>query len=430
MFLPAIKQISVYRHMLHFKQPAGTSRGVYLTRKLWLVALESENFTAVGECAPLPDLSCDAMSDEQYERHLVDFCSLFMTMIKDKEASVNLGSVQEPIVENSGLQQELHVENSRLLKDSHAGHLRVDNLNLIHQVQDLHKLLPAELAIKMQGYPSMLFALESAVLQLHSQSLIFAHSPFACENTGIPINGLIWMGDFQQMFKRLQAKMEQGFRCIKLKIGAIDFNQELSLLQHIREHFSPEQIEIRVDANGAFKVEEASHKLEQLAAFNLHSIEQPIKAGQWDSMRKLCDSTPLPIALDEELIGVNEREQKIKLLETIRPQYIILKPSLHGGLSGALEWIELAQERGIGNWITSALESNIGLSVIAQFAGLLQPTMPQGLGTGQLFTDNIDFPLSIHKDALYLDHKSALENPPQILSYLKQHNAQCVAVIK
>lgn len=201
-------------------------------------------------------------------------------------------------------------------------------------------------------------------------------------------------------------------------------------MQHIREHFSPEQIEIRVDANGAFKVEEAARKLEQLAAFNLHSIEQPIKAGQWDSMRKLCDSTPLPIALDEELIGVNEREQKIKLLETIHPQYIILKPSLHGGLSGALEWIELAQERGIGYWITSALESNIGLSVIAQFAGLLQTTMPQGLGTGQLFTDNIDFPLSIRKDALYLDHDAAIKNPPQILSYLKQHNAQCVAVIR
>lgn len=419
MFLPAIKQISVYRHMLHFKQPAGTSRGVYLTRKLWLVALEAENFTAVGESAPLPDLSCDAMSDEQYERHLVDFCSLFMQMIKGEESSVNLGLMQEHSVENSSL-----VQASPSCKES------VSNLNLIHQVQDLHNILPAELKVKMLGFPSMLFALESAVLQLHSQSLIFAHSPFVCEHVGIPINGLIWMGDFQQMFERLQAKMEQGFRCIKLKIGAIDFNQELSLMQHIREHFSPEQIEIRVDANGAFKVEEASHKLEQLSAFNLHSIEQPIKAGQWDSMRKLCDSTPLPIALDEELIGVNEREQKIKLLETIHPQYIILKPSLHGGLSGALEWIELAQERGIGYWITSALESNIGLSVIAQFAGLLQTTMPQGLGTGQLFTDNIDFPLSIHKDALYLDHESALANPPQILSYLKQHNAQCVAVIK
>ena len=223
------------------------------------------------------------------------------------------------------------------------------------------------------------------------------------------------MGNFDEMYHRIQKKMKQGFRCIKLKIGAIDFEKELELLAHIRRHFSPEQIELRVDANGAFSPDEALEKLKRLAEYRLHSIEQPIRAGQWQEMAKLCTETPLPIALDEELIGINLPEKKVELLDTIRPQYIILKPSLHGGIIGSEEWIELAAERGIGSWVTSALESNIGLNAIAQWTATLLPTLPQGLGTGLLFTDNIDYPLHIGGDCLWFDPNM---QEPDILKWL------------
>ena len=203
------------------------------------------------------------------------------------------------------------------------------------------------------------------------------------------------------MYRRIEEKMKAGFRCIKVKIGAIDFERELELLAHIRQHFSPQEIELRVDANGAFSPADAPRKLEQLSQFHLHSIEQPIRAGQWEEMSKLCQETPIPIALDEELIGINHSERKRQLLDTIRPQYIILKPSLHGGLHGSEEWIKLAKERGIGSWVTSALESNVGLNSIAQWCATLNPQMPQGLGTGQLFTDNIPYPLAIQGDCLW-----------------------------
>lgn len=400
MLMPAIKKVTVFRHLLHFKQPAGTSRGVYLTRKLWLVALSTNSYTAVGECAPLPDLSCDALPDEQYEQRLVEFCSELLQ-----------------------LSQRGHDSSSSVAPTSSDA---TAQSSIITEPQKVYEIVPEPLRGRMQNYPSMLFGLESALLKLQAHSLVFSQSPFT-QGQGLQINGLIWMGDFKQMFARLQDKMAQGFKCIKLKIGAIDFEQELSLLSHIREHFTPEQIEIRVDANGAFSPEDALTKLERLSQFKLHSIEQPIKAGQWTAMQQLCQHTPLPIALDEELIGVNQRALKIELLETIRPQYIILKPSLHGGLSGALEWIELAKERQIGYWITSALESNIGLNVIAQFAGLLRPNIPQGLGTGQLFTDNIDYPLHIKQDALFIDAEAAKRNPPQVLDYLEHSQAKVIA---
>ena len=223
------------------------------------------------------------------------------------------------------------------------------------------------------------------------------------------------MGNFDEMYHRIEEKMKAGFRCIKLKIGAIDFEKELELLAHIRQHFSPEQIELRVDANGAFSPTDALDKLKRLSEYQLHSIEQPIRAGQWEEMAKLCEQTPFPIALDEELIGVNDRPTKEALLDTIRPQYIILKPSLHGGISGSEEWIELAAEREIGSWVTSALESNIGLNAIAQWTATLMPTLPQGLGTGLLFTDNIDYPLHIEGDCLWYDPNV---QEPDILKWL------------
>lgn len=337
--------VSITERTLHFRQPAGTSRGVYTTRRSWFVTLTSPQkpgVKGVGECAPLPDLSCDALAD--YEEILQDACRLVAT----------------------------------------TGRTNFDEL---------------------RPYPSMLFGLETALAQYEAGgSPALFDTAFGRGEEGIPINGLVWMGSFAEMSSRLEEKLQQGFRCIKLKIGAIDFEQELALVRHIREAFGKEQLELRVDANGGFTPANAMQRLEALAPYGIHSIEQPIRQRQWDAMAKLCRESPIPIALDEELIGVNSPEQKAELLDTIRPAFIVLKPSLHGGMSGSREWIQLARERGIGSWITSALESNVGLNAIAHFcASVYGPhvSMPQGLGTGQLFTDNIDMPLLIRGDRLW-----------------------------
>lgn len=354
----------IEERVLHFKQPAGTSRGVYLTRKIWLVYLSEGDKTGVGECAPLPDLSCDAMDDEAYTSILNKVCEDFCQ----------------------------------------TGELDVDFL---------------------RDYPSMLFGLETATLSLQ-QALLQAQGPrvvggtvpepvegpkgilfdtaFSRGEVGIPINGLVWMGSYDEMLRRMEEKLEKGFRCIKLKIGAIDFDKELDLIKKIRARFSFHEVELRLDANGAFKPEEALYKLELLSQYAIHSIEQPIRQGQWAYMAELCRESPLPIALDEELIGVNDPEMKRHMLNIIKPRYIILKPSLHGGMMGCREWISMAREMGIGSWITSALESNIGLNAIAQFASDVYGdhiTMPQGLGTGQLFTDNIPMGLCIQNNRLF-----------------------------
>ena len=349
-------KVAIIPKTLHFKQPAGTSRGIYTTRKVWYIVMtdtENPNHFGVGECAPLPALSCDDVPE--YEDVL-------------EETRRRLEENTERVLEN------------------------------------------------LEAYPSIRFGVETALTHYQARSLQFWHTPFSKGKEGIPINGLIWMGNFDEMYQRIEEKMKAGFRCIKLKIGAIDFEKELELLAHIRRHFSPEQIELRVDANGAFSPNDALEKLKRLSEYQLHSIEQPIRAGQWEEMAKLCEYTPFPIALDEELIGINRREDKIRLLDTIRPQYIILKPSLHGGISGSEEWIELAAERGIGSWVTSALESNIGLNAIAQWTATLMPTLPQGLGTGMLFTDNIDYPLHIEGDCLWFDPE---EKEPDIINWLK-----------
>ena len=356
-------QIEIIPKTLHFKQPAGTSRGVYTTRKVWYIVMtntQNPNHFGVGECAPLPALSSDDVP--QYEEVLHETC--------------------------------------RRLEEN----MKANPENAFTSLDYL------------KAYPSIRFGVETALAHYRAGSLQFWHTPFSKGKEGIPINGLIWMGNFDEMYHRIEEKMQAGFLCIKLKIGAIDFEKELELLAHIRQHFTPEQIELRVDANGAFSPTDALDKLNRLAEYQLHSIEQPIRAGQWNDMAKLCECTPFPIALDEELIGINDREQKIALLETIRPQYIILKPSLHGGISGSEEWIELAAERGIGSWVTSALESNIGLNAIAQWTATLMPTLPQGLGTGLLFTDNIDYPLHIERDCLWYHPE---EEEPDLLEWLK-----------
>ena len=235
------------------------------------------------------------------------------------------------------------------------------------------------------------------------------HGTMPKGEANIPINGLIWMGTFDEMQQRIEQKLNEGFRCIKLKIGAIDFEAELELLKQIRSRFGPRELELRVDANGAFPFEEALYKLELLSQYALHSIEQPIQTGQWAFMSELCREAPLPIALDEELIGVNDPDQKRQMLNIIRPAYIVLKPSLHGGMAGCKEWIDIANDMGIGSWITSALESNIGLHAIARFcigAYGNHIMMPQGLGTGQLFTDNIPMPLEIRGNHLWISPNS------------------------
>lgn len=256
----------------------------------------------------------------------------------------------------------------------------------------------------MRPYPSMLFGMETAERNFEQGGSVIFDTPFTRGEEGIPINGLVWMGSLQEMMSRLEEKMQAGFACVKLKIGAIDFDDEMRLIRHIRNRFGKEYIELRVDANGGFSPAEAPQRLEQLAAYDIHSIEQPIRQRQWTEMARLCRESPLPIALDEELIGVNSKEMKTQMLDFIRPQYIILKPSLHGGMHGTREWKELADKRGIGSWITSALESNVGLNAVAQLAASVYGpgiTMPQGLGTGLLFTDNLPMPLEIRKDRLW-----------------------------
>ena len=343
-------QVKLSSRTLHFIQPAGTSRGVYTTRQSYYVTLSDDNvpgIVGIGECATLPDLSCDAMPPKEYERILKGFCDDLCQSGKiDKEA--------------------------------------------------------------MRPYPSMLFGLETAKRQLDNGGGVdLFNTPFGRGEEGITINGLIWMGTFDEMFQRLEAKLKAGFHCVKLKIGAIDFEKELRLIQHIRQHFSRKEVELRVDANGGFTPDNAMQRLEALAKYDIHSIEQPIRQHQWMEMARLCKNSPLPIPLDEELIGVNDLTEKNQLLDTIQPQYIILKPSLHGGISGTREWIKLAKERGIGSWITSALESNIGLNAIAQLtADIYGPhiTMAQGLGTGQLFSDNIPMPLEIRGEQLWVNN--------------------------
>ena len=249
-------------------------------------------------------------------------------------------------------------------------------------------------------YPSILFGLETAIRHFFAGNWALCDTAFSRGETGIPINGLIWMGDYDCMLSQIEKKMEAGFRCIKLKIGAINFEEELALLRYIRSHFSSKEIELRVDANGAFSPVDAMEKLKRLSELDLHSIEQPIRAGQWEEMARLTSASPLPIALDEELIGYNTLERKQELLSTIRPQYIVIKPSLHGGMCGGDEWITEAEKRHIGWWVTSALESNIGLNAIAQWCATFNNPLPQGLGTGLLFTDNVEVPLEIRKRLL------------------------------
>jgi o-succinylbenzoate synthase len=328
-----------HKYILDFKKPSGTSRGILTQKETWFLVLENDKKKGIGECGILRGLSADDRPD--YEEKLQWVCD-----------HIHLGE--------------------KALWES------------------------------LTGFPSIQFGVEMAFRSLAGENpfLLFP-SDFTSGQESIPINGLIWMGDGVSMKQQIEEKLAQGFRCIKLKIGAIDFDQELQLLHYIRQNFTPGQIEIRVDANGAFNEIDALYKINQLAGFQLHSIEQPIQKRNTDMMAGLCKTTTLPIALDEELIGVFSFQEKEALLQKIKPQYIVLKPSFIGGFRGTDEWILLAEKYNIGWWITSALESNIGLNAIAQFTFLKQNRMPQGLGTGGLFKNNFDCPLEVRNGQLF-----------------------------
>jgi O-succinylbenzoate synthase len=327
-----------FKYILDFKLPSGTSRGVLTQKETWFIVLENEGKKGIGECGLLRGLSIDDRPD--YEDKLKWVCE-----------NIHLG------------EQELW-----------------------------------EVLIE---FPSIQFGVEMAFQSLASENpFILFPSEFTKGQKTILINGLVWMGDEVFMKQQIQEKLSDGFRCIKLKIGAVDFEVELELLRFIRQNFPPEMMEIRVDANGAFDSNIALYKLNQLSEFKLHSIEQPIQKNNTDTMSELCKSTPVPIALDEELIGVFLMEEKEALLQKIQPQYIILKPSFVGGFRGTKEWITVAEKHNIGWWITSALESNIGLNAIAQWTFLQPNSMPQGLGTGALYTNNFDCPLQVSKGHL------------------------------
>lgn len=327
------------KYTLNFKVPSGTSRGVLTQKETWFLVLRDNGRYGIGECGILRGLSIDDVPE--YEQKLSWTC------------------------------QNIHLGQEQLLEE-------------------------------LTEFPSIQFGLEQAFLSLASNdSFELFPSDFTQKEVGILINGLIWMGDEAYMLQQLEQKLKEGFQCIKMKIGAIDFEKELSIFKSIRNNFAPDEIELRVDANGAFSPDEALNKLERLSAFDIHSIEQPIKPGQWEVIAQLCESTPLPIALDEELIGIFSVTQKEKLLQTIQPQYIILKPSLVGGFSGSQEWIDLAKKQHINWWITSTLESNVGLNAIAQWTHTLGNNMPQGLGTGSLYTNNIESPLEVSGGKIY-----------------------------
>lgn len=343
---------SFTKRVFHFNFTARTSRGRMKDRSCWFIKIwESKNpdTFGIGECAPLPGLSIDDRPD---------FENVLSTVVGNIES--------------------LGITSPSLLKDI--------------------------LAIVPTGFPSIVFGVETALLDLKNggNRIIFNNS--FIQSSPIPINGLVWMGDLDVMLQQASIKIDEGFRCIKVKVGGLNFEKECDILHYIRKKYFREDITLRLDANGAFKVDEALYKLYDLSKFKIHSIEQPIKPGQVE-MEELCRKSPIPIALDEEMIGVDSLETKTQLLERIKPQFIIIKPTLHGGMLGSQEWITVAETLGIGWWITSALESNIGLNAICQFTANYPITLPQGLGTGTLYDDNIESPLEVSKGKIFFNPK-------------------------
>ena len=350
------------RHTLHFRFPAGTSRGVLHQKDSWFIVLRDRNNpgrTGIGECSLIPGLSPDPA--DAVPAILEQVCSRLEQGL--------------PVAAVPGRLEQVYAELEQ---------------GLAMEEHDLKE------------YPAIRFALETALTDLETGgSRILFPGAFTAGHKGIPINGLIWMGDKHTMLQQVGEKIDTGFRVLKMKVGAIGFSEELEIIRYIRNTFSPADLEIRIDANGAWEKEEATGKLKILSEFEIHSVEQPVKAGQWEAMAEICTTSPIPVALDEELIGISDPAQQHLLLEKTRPAYIILKPSLVGGIAASTTWINIAEKLGIGWWVTSALESNIGLNAIAQWTATLETKLPQGLGTGQLFTNNIPSPLEIREGQLF-----------------------------
>ncbi len=332
----------IKKYDLAFINPGQTSRGLLYNKPSWLIILQNNNNMGIGECSVIPGLNLEYNDEYPHKVHEIS-----------------------------------------------------------HQINKGH--LPA--LTELDNFPSIRFGLETALidLQQHNKTGILFPSAFTKGQEGISINGLIWMGTRKEMQQRISEKLAKGFKVLKIKVGALFFEEEIALLRSIRRTFHPSDLEIRLDANGAFSPEEALVKLRKLSEFHIHSIEQPIKNGQWEAMAKICHSSPLPVVLDEELIGINDTKTKRELLTQLHPHYIILKPSLVGGLEKSKEWIELAEELNIGWWVTSALESNIGLNAIAQWVFTMKPQMVQGLGTGQVFSNNFQSPLNLKGPELFYD---------------------------
>lgn len=334
-------EVDYIKHTLHFHLPAGTSRGILTSKDSWIIRIKesSPQLVGYGECSVINGLSPDF----------------------------------PPAIEGRIQKTRTELEQGIPFSD-----------------------------LDFEGFPALKFAFETALLDLNTKGahLLFPSS-FTKGKSGIPINGLVWMGDSEFMLNQVSQKIADGFSCLKLKIGAIDLEEEIAILQDIRESYPTSELEIRLDANGAFTPENVMGKLDRLAAFDIHSIEQPISVGQWKAMAKICAESPIPVALDEELIGVQHINDRKEMLDVIDPPFIILKPSLLGGILETREWIDLAQMRGLGWWITSALEGNIGLNAIAQFCSTLKTSLPQGLGTGRLFSNNLQSPLEIKAGALH-----------------------------
>lgn len=339
-------QLRFHRHDMVFKIPATTSRGTLNQKPCWILELNDSNIEGRlfhGECSIIPDLSFDNLFN--IEKILNQLCD------------------------------EIHN----------------------------HQNLSAN--IDLSEYPALNFALETLRFDhVSACEKILFQSDFTASKRSIPINGLIWMAERSTMLNSVKRKLDEGWNCLKLKIGGIDFEDELRILGYIRREFSGKELEIRLDANGAFSVQDAYDRLERLSKFKIHSIEQPIRQNQWEEMAKLCNSSPIDIALDEELIGISDIENKEKMLTIINPKYIILKPSLIGGFKSSSEWIDIAKRQNIGFWVTSALESNIGLNAIAQWTATLNTNNAQGLGTGSLFVNNFDSPLILKNNELYYDN--------------------------
>ncbi len=349
-------QATYYLHDLQFNFEANTSRGsLGKTHRIYLVKVflkDEESYFGLGEAAPLKGLSIDFRED--IEEMIGFFCG------KAEQLEDPLDVLEDPLI------------------------------NL---------------------FPSVKFAFETALNDLFNGGI---RSPFFTKNsdfTPIPINGLVWMGDKKVMLERIEEKINAGFKCIKIKVGAINFKEECQLLEHIRNVFSKEQLIIRLDANGSFTQDDVFSKLEKLSRYDIHSIEQPVLPGQWDLMNKVCSSNIIPVALDEELIGYSKEESRTILLKTIKPQYVILKPTLLGGYRETSEWVDLCKKLDIGWWLTSALESNVGLNAIYQMACRLGVTTYQGLGTGMLYENNFSSPLKILKDQIQYDFSESWRLP-------------------